>query len=79
MRQSCRLHGATQTCVKRLGRPAAAGILLVLSGCAMAPDTLCQTRRPAWSLNDTRSTIATQSAAAARWDSHCTLMGAFRR
>jgi hypothetical protein len=35
------------------------------------PDTLCQTKRPSWSMGDTSDTIAEQAAAAELWDRKC--------
>jgi hypothetical protein len=48
---------------------------IFLSGCSMAPDTLCQLPRPRAALADTADTISRQKAAAAAWDSRWTVRG----
>jgi hypothetical protein len=50
-------------------------LAVMLAGCAISPDTLCQTPRPRAALNDTAPTKAAQAKAAKLWDSRCTVRG----
>jgi hypothetical protein len=65
-----------ETTIGRPWRPGAAlAAILALPGCAITPDTLCQTSRPAAALNDTADTRTRQATAAKLWDSRCTVRG----
>ncbi len=77
------LPGAHDMAAGSIGRPGLAGAflaaILLCPGCAgVAPDTLCRMPRPAAAINDTAGTREAQRAAAAVWDSRCTLAGAWR-
>jgi hypothetical protein len=50
-------------------------LAVTLTGCTMAPDTLCQLPRPLAAVNDTLDTRAAQAKAAKLWDSRCTVRG----
>ena len=69
-------HARRQARGARRGRAGAAlaGVLM-LGGCTIAPDTLCQHPRPRAALNDTLGTRTAQAKAAKLWDSRCTVRG----
>jgi hypothetical protein len=52
-----------------------AALLFALTGCTVAPDTLCRIPRPRAALVDSADTIASQAEAAKVWDRHCTAVG----
>jgi hypothetical protein len=61
--------------MRQHGRFALLVVLLTCSGCATAPDARCLSSRPNWKLTDAQPTRAKQTAAAARWDGQCTVVG----
>jgi hypothetical protein len=50
-------------------------LAIMLAGCTVTPDTLCQAPRPHAALNDTLGTRTAQAKAAKLWDSRCTVRG----